>query len=593
MTLWLLTAVLITQITQPVGTVVENNEVLGPAIPIKYKQCLVVPYDTTQNATVDGTTLNGSTIRKSSRYPFVYVVNHQITNRNFMKVQVGVKSDNPEVSVVHRVGNEWKISKTRINDWSAPMSIENHRVIGYRIDSLPEGVYVGSPVIDPHSEELIGLIVEPSKGEVLPASQLLSDISQVLSDINTEIPSPQSIAKDDFFRSPAISSWKLARGEDQAHSGLSIRTIQEARRNFGLKVENIVAFTSQGTTLFILASNGRIIAFDTLSEQRLWDVEENQLFPLVVIPLNQENLLLLQGFITLETIADFWGDRNRIRDNIGLLHLINSKTGERKQVSRYGFPGAVQVLGNSVLIGGLGYYFFMNSHDNQQKILKVPGQKIDLTRWCMPISADADTVWGVEMPTRLAGRGDRHSPYTLRAEDRLEIVRRKWVKGDVVERLVLGKTTPAQRPMSAWVARIDDDEFIICTNTKLYYCTLQPLSKNAELDFPDGASIVITNEGCVISNEKQVWLVSRDLRSVHWRFISETEISHVLVSQNVVIFATTDGYVYSLNLIDGKINWKIPVGFSVKRAPIAIGSDIWLVSEDYHLLRIRDVLAVK
>ncbi|MEM4409163.1 MAG: hypothetical protein QXI19_10520, partial [Candidatus Caldarchaeum sp.] len=255
MTLWLLTAVLITQITQPVGTVVENNEVLGPAIPIKYKQCLVVPYDTTQNATVDGTTLNGSTIRKSSRYPFVYVVNHQITNRNFMKVQVGVKSDNPEVSVVHRVGNEWKISKTRINDWSAPMSIENHRVIGYRIDSLPEGVYVGSPVIDPHSEELIGLIVEPSKGEVLPASQLLSDISQVLSDINTEIPSPQSIAKDDFFRSPAISSWKLARGEDQAHSGLSIRTIQEARRNFGLKVENIVAFTSQGTTLFILASN--------------------------------------------------------------------------------------------------------------------------------------------------------------------------------------------------------------------------------------------------------------------------------------------------------------------------------------------------
>lgn len=577
-------------LTSSVGTVVENEIVLGPAVPLKYKLCLVVPHNATEKALVNGYTLSGATIRKSNRFRLSYVVNHQIFNLNFLKIQVGVQSDNPEVSIVYRVGNEWSLSKTRITDWSAPIDLENYKVMGYRVASVPEGTYVGSPVLDSLSGELIGIIISPSKGEVLPASQLISDISQVLSDIESKTSFQRPVVQDGILSTP-LSTWRLARDEEQAHSGLSLRIFQEVRRNFGLKIENITTFTSQGTTLFVLTSSGRTIAFDTKSEQRLWDFGETQtLLPLVLIALNEENLLLLQGSITLDTIADFWGDRNQIRDNIGLIHLINVKTGERKQVTRYGFPGAVQILRGVTLIGGLGYYFFMDVKNKQQMILRVPERRIDVLRWCMPVDVDAKLICGVEIPCRLAGRGERQSPYALRAEGHVEIVEREWTTGKVISRHAVDKTIPAQRPLSSSVVRVNDSEIIISTNTKLYYCTINRARKKSEIIFHDNKSISIVNEGYVVSNDTQILHISADLRKVHWRFVSESEISQVLVNEKYIFFTTLDGRLFNLNLSNGKTNWVMPISFAIKHSPIPVGHDLWLISEDYQLIKVRDCL---
>jgi eukaryotic-like serine/threonine-protein kinase len=71
----------------------------------------------------------------------------------------------------------------------------------------------------------------------------------------------------------------------------------------------------------------------------------------------------------------------------------------------------------------------------------------------------------------------------------------------------------------------------------------------------------------------------------NWRFRTNGPITgSAVISASMVLFGSTDGYIYLLNLSDGKKIWSFNAGAPVNSSPVVTRERFYFLTEDGRLL---------
>lgn len=553
---------------------------------IEYKHCIVADARLGTKFNAFGEKIGGCTIIPSRKFPFNYYLNCNTPVTDYVKTKVGVGRIGDNVAVVTLNGEHTTKQSCSISDWSFKTKVGDNDITCYKLGTVPTGLVVGSPVLDQGSAELLGMIIDPVQGIVLPSDKLIRDIYENSASVEViRISEPPKI-RDGIWQDPPTSSWTLAEGTSRNAYGDWHRAFQLWQSRLGITVPIVVSFVANKYSVTVVTSLGHIITFDTIKEQKILDAEESRtFFTLGAVFIDENNLILEQGGLELDTINDFWVDRNRVRENIGTIRRLDTVTGDRKAVGKFVFPGTILKDDAGISIGGLGAFSTLSQRSLNWRVYLLPNQKVDRLDWIIPLKKEANLLKALQARCRLSGRGTSDDPYLMRGEGDLELVEFNLLDASVLKQVKISKLTKEHRPLSIQ-STISGQTTLISIASDLYLLDLNSLSILHHLQLSGYSRIFASKDGFLIFNEGNLMLLNTASRLVTWRKSVGDVISGVMTDGDNLYFIA-DGYLNRLNAIDGSTIYRTLINKGIEASPLRIKDDIWLITQDLQLIRIK------